>query len=224
MSGTMFGQQQDPAERERAVVAQLKRAGVVPEVVVSTSSPTTTTVVLKDVVTLTKMHDVATHLKDVPFVGISTVEGRLTVHCSVTAPRASKRRSCDDEPSALQRMTALHADCKRADMDPAPVVGVASVMRTLRGTSNEEAFRSIAVSSRRLMAVSVRGGVVVSLRSLLSAAEKSGSRDGAVGVRPRADDASESMLSTADFLPFDDDSELLGIRELLVVVVLKAPE
>ena len=28
MSGTMFGQQQDPAERERAVVAQLKRAGV----------------------------------------------------------------------------------------------------------------------------------------------------------------------------------------------------
>ena len=225
MSGTMFGQQQDACDREKAVVQDLKRLSVVPDDVVVKSSPTTTSVVLKKELTLTKVHEVATTLKEYPFLGISVTEGELTLHCSMTSPRAAKRRSCDEEHTADPQLISLHNDCKRASVDPKPVVAVASALRSLRGTSNEEACRAVAVDQKMLLAAGIRGGVVVSLRSLLSGLDKTSSRDGVLGVRPLANDAtSEHMLKSADFLPSDADAELLEIRDLIVVVVLKTAE
>ena len=225
MSGTMFGQQDDPLDREKVVVQDLKRLGVVPDDVVVKSSHITTSVVLKSEVTLKKAHDVATTLKEYPFLGISVTEGELTLHCAMTSPRAAKRKSCDEENTADPQLISLHNDCKKAAVDPKPVVDVASALRSLRGTNNEEASHAVAVDQKRLLAVAIRGGVVVSFRSLLSALNRSGSKDGVLGVRPLANDAtSEHMLKTADFLPSDADAELLEIRDLIVVVVLKTAE
>ena len=224
MSGTMFGQQQDACDREKAVVQELKRLGVVPQDVVTKSSQMTTNVVLKKELTLSKSHEIATTLKEYPFLGISVTEGELTLHCSMTSPRAAKRKSCDEENTADPQLISLHNDCKKASIDPKPVVEVASALRSLRGTSNEEACRAVAVDQKRLLAAAIRGGVVVSLRSLLSALNRSGSKDGVLGVRPLADDTTESMLKTVDFLPSDADAQLLGIRDLTVVVVLKTAE
>ena len=224
MSGTMFGQQQDACDREKAVLDHLKRLGIVSEEVVAKSSPITTSVVLKKELTLTKVHEVATTLKELPFLGISVTEGELILHCSITSPRAAKRRICDEENTADPQLISLHNDCKRAEVDPKPVVAVASALRSLRGTSNEEACHTVAVDQKRLLAVAIRGGVVVSFRSLLSALNRSGSKDGVLGVRPLADDTTESMLKTVDFLPSDADAQLLGIRDLIVVVVLKTAE
>ena len=198
MSGTMFGQQQDACDREKAVVQDLKRLSVVSDDVVVKSSPTTTSVVLKKELTLTKVHEVATTLKEYPFLGISVTEGELTLHCSMTSPRAAKRRSCDEEHTADPQLISLHNDCKKAAVDPKPVVAVASALRSLRGTSNEEACHTVAAKSKRLLAAAIRGGVVV-LRFSLSGLDKTSSRDGVLGVRPLADDATESMLKTATF-------------------------
>ena len=219
----MFGENDDHVESSKGVVDKLQQLGVVSSNdVASRCSATAVTVQLKDEITLTKAREIVSSMRNTPFVGVSVTEGRLDLHCSRLAPRASKRKAIGDNGESESKFATLVERCKRMDVDPGPVVKVASAMDTLRGTNNEEAVRAISVSNKRFLAISVRGGVVVSLRSLLGAVEASGSADGVLGVRPSDETSSpESMLSTASFLPADATLESLGIRDLLAIVLLK---